>query len=356
MARAAAFHNRGHKTQMISPVPAESTLIEVSSPPPVGLKGVFGHLYVAAWTAWRLLHVRAEIYHAHYAAEIGTWLAWLLCKRPLVISVMGGDVLFNEQGTIGPLGHWLTRRSLASAALVTVKSPLLADVVAGFGVPRSRIETVIWGVDQKIFSHSQKDGMAYRQKLGISEQAQVVFSPRMLQPFYRIDVLIDAWPQMLTAIPSAVLVLSTFNADPVYQNKLKRKAAAAGVSHSIIFAPKLTQSEMRAAYSAANIAVSIPPSDGFPQTALEAAACLCPLILSDLPRLYDFFAPDHDAVYTATNPQSVADAVLHTLQNSSATKQRAVSAYKKVREGADFNANVARVEARMHHLLDQEAK
>lgn len=355
MARAVAFAKRGHRTELISPVPAASPHLEATWPNLGRMSGLTSIIYMAIWTSLRLMRTRAQVYHAHYAAEIGSWLAWLLHKRPLVVSVMGGDVLFEEQSSLGAFGRWMTRRTLAAAALVTVKTPQLADVVAGFGVPRSRIETVIWGVDLDIFAHSPEAGKTYRQRLGIARDRRVVFSPRMLRPFYKIDVIVEAWPELLKSIPEAVLLVSAFKADPAFRATLEARVAELGLAQSVLFAPELAQQDMSAAYSAADAVISIPPSDGFPQTVLEAAACMCPVVISNLPRLHDFLEPETDAVYTAIDPQSVAAALRRVLSDPSAAQQRAVRALEKVRAGADFNENVSRVEARIHHLISPQA-
>ncbi len=66
--------------------------------------------------AWRVLAFarflracRPDIVHVHYAYSYYGWLAGVLGCRPLVVTVMGGDVLFDEQGAPTPIGKWLTR-------------------------------------------------------------------------------------------------------------------------------------------------------------------------------------------------------------------------------------------------------
>jgi hypothetical protein len=58
-----------------------------------------------------------DVFHVHYAYSTWAWLAAALGVRPLVVSIMGGDVLFEEQGAPTPRGIALTKRLLAAADL-----------------------------------------------------------------------------------------------------------------------------------------------------------------------------------------------------------------------------------------------
>jgi len=348
--RAEAFASRGYDVRLLSPVSGRSDVIPVDFPRS-DTRGLLGKMRLLWWTATSLLRQRADIFHAHYAAEVGTWLAWLLGRRPLVISVMGGDVLFDEQGSLGPLGRWLTRRALLGADLVTVKTPDLADVVAGFGVPRANIETVIWGVDLDTHRFDETAGQAFRQEIGIGPDQAIVFSPRIMHPFYNIDLLVDAWPEVIRLVPQAVLVISTFGGAIAYREHLQRRAEALGVAHAIIFAPARPTAAMAGAYSGSELIVSIPPSDGFPQAVLEAAACGRPMVLSDLARLHSFFTPDVDVLYTELSISVIARTIFAALSDPATSARRAEAAYRKVAAGANFRENVDRVEGRFMQLM-----
>ncbi len=350
LTRAEAFAARGYDVRLLSPVSGHSDVIPVDFPRS-GTRGLLGKLRLLWWTATSLLRQRADVFHAHYAAEVGTWLAWLLGRRPLVISVMGGDVLFHEQGSLGPLGRWLTRRALLGADLITVKTPDLADVVAGFGVPRANIEIVIWGVDLDIHRFDETAGQAFRREIGIGPDRAIVFSPRIMHPFYNIDLLVDAWPEVLCLVPQAVLVISTFGGATAYREHLQRRAEALGVAHAVVFASARPTAAMAGAYSGSELIVSIPPSDGFPQAVLEAAACGRPMVLSDLARLHSFFAPDVDVLYTELSISAIARTIVAALSDPTTSARRAEAAHRKVTTGANFRENVDRVEGRFMQLM-----
>lgn len=349
--RAQAFIDRGHAVTVISPRPPSEEErgrfgFDVLYPSPAEMSGLLGKVRLLVWTAAALLRTRADIYHAHYAAEVGSWLAWLLWRRPLAVTVMGGDVLFSEQGTLGRLGRWLTRRTVAGANYVTVKSPFLARVVAGFGVAADRIETVVWGIDTAVFHDLGGDRAAMRTSWNVGAGRPLVFSPRMLQPFYNIDLIVEAWPDVLAAHPDAVLAVSRFRADPDYESTIRRRIGALGIEDAVVFVPSMARDEMAAAYVAADVVVSLAPSDGLPQAVLEAMACSRPVVLTDLERFHELFEPDVDVLYTPLRRADLARAITAILTAPDHAARRAERARAKVLRLAEFKENVDRVESR----------
>ncbi len=347
VARTAAFRARGHDVAMISPVPEDWEAVDADYPKRDLGRGWIGKLYMAGWIAVAMMRRRADVYHAHYAAELTTWISWLLRRRPMVISVMGGDVLFEEQGTLGPVGRWLTRCALRGADFVTVKTHTLGDVVARFGVPRDRIEVVIWGVDLDRFRFSPELGQAYRRSLDIPADRPVALSPRMLAPFYNVPVMLEAWVSVVDRLPDALLLISELRGTPAFKEELRARVRDLGLEESVQFAPPLPLAEMPRAFSAADAVISIPPSDGYPQAVMEAAACRCPVILADLPHLHEVLKPDEHARYTDIAPKALAEAVIETLADRATANARAERAVAQVARLANFEENVARVERRL---------
>ena len=94
---------------------------------------------------------RPDVVHVHFAHSLGAWLAAATGGRPLVVSTMGADVLFDEQGTNTIFTRQMTRRLLRSADLVTVKSDYIAGIVRDLGGSGTNVTKVAWGVDTRVF-------------------------------------------------------------------------------------------------------------------------------------------------------------------------------------------------------------
>lgn len=344
VARARIFRDFGHEVTLITPVAGIGTgdLPSITIPVGPGPAGKIAHLISLAR---ELGPIRANIFHIHYAAETVAWMAWLLCKRPLIVSVMGGDILFDEQGSLGPIGRWLTRRTVRSADLVTVKSAILRNVVRGFGVSDARIRTVIWGIESDLFHPRPEERRAVREEWGVPERVPLLYSPRLLQPLYNQNLMIEA----LAELPDAWLALSRFGADPAWERKLRELATERGVAERIVWVPGRPREAMPAAYSAADIVLSLASSDGFAQTVLEAMACQSAVLIPDLPVYRQTFVHGESAWFTSLDPASVASAI-RTLKTDSALRSRIVEGGYAIARANDFTQQARLVEGEMFRL------
>lgn len=219
-----------------------------------------------------------DVIFAQYAHGLWAWLA-PLSGLPLAVCVMGGDVLPDEQGDPGPWLRLATRGLLRRAGLVLCSSGPLAERVRALG-PSGLVEVFDWGPDEEIF---RPGGRAEaRAALGLPEEGRIVFSPRAMQPLYRIAEIAEAFALAHAGDAGARLLLATFRAQPGYLDKVRRRCAELGLGGRVIFLPPQTPEGMAACYRAADLCVSYPSSDGLPQSFLEAAACGAPMVLSDL--------------------------------------------------------------------------
>lgn len=342
VARAKVFADFGHDVTLITPAEGDAQGLDAV----VCARAGKGRL---AWLKSVLCAVRgakADIYHAHYAAELTTWAAWLLGKRPLVVTVMGGDVLFGEQGSLGPVGRWLTRRAVLGADLVTVKSPLLGDVVRSWGVAPERIMDVVWGVDTRTFKRGEAGALARQAEWGLGPDDKIAFSPRMLKPLYNQILMVEA----LARIPTVKLVVSTYNEDADYRRQVEKRAQELGVEDRVVFVPPVSANDMAASYSAADVVLSLPPSDGTPQSVMEAMACAAPVIMTDLDRFKPLFTHAVTGWFVKLNPVAVADAMLTVLSDPDLYARLAKEGCDLVKAKADFSAQARAVEARMKDL------
>lgn len=344
VARAKIFAEFGHDVTLISPTEGDASGVRVEECAR-GSKGRLGWLR-SVFQAVR--NAQADVFHAHYAAELTTWAAWLLGKRPLVITVMGGDVLFDEQGSLGPVGRWLTRKAVLAADVVTVKSPMLGDVVHAWGVPRQRIMDLVWGVDARVFATDPEGAGQRRAEWGVASDETVLFSPRMLKPLYNQVLMVEA----LAHVPNAKLVISTYNADPVYRAEVEAKAQALGVAERIVFAPAVTAGEMAKSYSAADVILSLPPSDGTPQSVMEAMACGTPVVMTDLDRFKPLFAHGETGWFTHLNAEAVSAGVNALLTDRNLAERISENARKLVTDKADFETQARQLETRLLDLVN----
>ncbi|MBR1203966.1 MULTISPECIES: glycosyltransferase family 4 protein [unclassified Bradyrhizobium] len=292
-----------------------------------------------------------DIIHVHYAYSTWAWLAGALGFRPLVVSVMGGDVLFEEQGAPTPRGIALTKRLFAVADRITAKSDFLITKLNELGGYGDKATRVVWGVDPEQFR--PLDASALRAECGIPNGARVVLSPKILQPFYNIDVLVEAMASVVKRVPSAHLVVTEYGADPQYRAELTAQIEALGLTLHVSFVGRISYDQMPLFYSMAEVAVGIPHSDGLPQTLLEAMACGVPSVVGRLDRYGEIVKDGENVLFADIDPTDVANTILRLLEDEALRERIAATGRDIVVKVANFPIDVQRVEAIYRELASK---
>lgn len=293
--------------------------------------------------------IQPDILHVHYAYSEAAWLAAATAFRPLVVSVMGGDVLFEEQGNPTPRGRRLTVQLLESADLITSKADYLTAELNRLGDFGPKTIKVVWGVRLERFRRLDASGL--RTHLGIAPNAPVILSPKALQPFYNVDRIIEAMPRVSKGFPAARLIVTEYAPDPGYKVRIVERVKALGLEESVLFVGWIPHEEMPAYYSLADVAVAVPLSDGLPQALLEGMACGVPNILSRLPCYEEIVRHEQSVLFVDADSESIAAGISRLLGDTALRGRISHNARRIVEREADFDREVERVERSYVTLL-----
>ena len=96
-------------------------------------------------------------------------------------------------------------------------------------------------------------------------------------------------------------------------------------------------------YNAADVAVGIPPSDGFPQTVLEAMACGTPNVVARLNRYEEILTDGESALFVDPTPEGVAAGIAEILRDRELAERLRSKGQEIVGEKAELNREAARV-------------
>jgi glycosyltransferase involved in cell wall biosynthesis len=192
-----------------------------------------------------------------------------------------------------------------------------------------------------------------RDELGIPRDAKVVLSPKILSPFYNVDIMVESMAKVVEQEPAARLVVTEYGATPDYRLQLDHRIAALGLQQNVTFVGKIAHERMPLFYSMADVSVGIPKSDGLPQTLLEAMACGVPNVVGRLHRYGEIVQDGESALFADITPEGVADAVLRLLRNPELSRRVAEQGRKIVIEQANFPRDVAKVENAYYELTSR---
>lgn len=351
--RAHLIASMGHQVQAwsLDPYRKDPRLMEHTVPfHPISIK-IFRWLSrpLQLWRFARALRdTHADIYHLQYAAQMECWLAFVAGARPLVVSTMGGDVLFDEQGALGALEKSLTRMVLRSADLVTSKSDLITRRLVEMGVDPNRIIRLTWGVDLDVFK--PVDSSRLRRRYGLTTDDLVVFSPRSLSPFYNTHLLVEAFPGVVSKVPRARLLIATHGENAAYRKDLESQIERLGLSGSVRFTGDIPYEDMPVHYALADVCVSLAPSDGLPMSVIEAMACGCTNVLSDLDRYRELATDDREAVFVELNTEKLSAALCLLLKSPDTRRFLGTNARAAVEDKANLRRDLERLEKVLREL------
>ena len=365
--RTRCFAELGHNVFLISPLPSEDGIRGVTELVPEvperlvafvgGFSRVLGAVLKNACRVVAFLGIlrrsNPDVIHVHYAYNYYGWLAGLLGARPLVVTVMGGDILFDEQGAPTRVGKWLTAELLREADYITAKSEHLVGVLERLGAG-AKAERVVWGIS--LASFRRTDPSALRAQLGLRAEHRVVLSPKILQPFYRVERIVEAMPAIVQAVPSAVLLVTEYGADPAYKVAIKTLVRDLRLEENVVFCGRVRYDDMPAYYSLAELTVSVPSSDGLPQTLLEGMACETPSVLARLPRYEELVSHRRSAYFVDAEPPSIAHGVVELLGDASLRSEIARNALEIVRRQGSLEEQAKHVERRMRQLAREPSR
>lgn len=233
--------------------------------------------------------VRPDLVHVHYASKGLAALPLARWRGPLVVTAMGSDIL-PVQGTAWPYLP-MTRRLLARADAITSKSDFMDAALVRIGDFGSKLHRITWGIELALFRPNM-DTAHLRQRWDIPLEALVFLDPRGGSALYNKHIILAAFAEYLKAGgPAAVLLVAEVTPDAAYMAGLRQRAEELAIGGSVRFVGRLPHEQMPEAFALADVMISVPASDGLPQSLYEALACGAFPIVGDLPQ-YDGVVQD----------------------------------------------------------------
>ena len=331
---------RGDAVHYFSPVPPREEVPGiVYHYSPAGRRSRLGTLQNVLRLRRVIREVRPDLLHAHNVSGYG-WMAALSGFSPLLLHAYGGDVLPEQMTGARRHQRWLSRHAVRRAAGIVVTGRHMVRAVAeNFGIEEGKIRVIPRGVDLGRFRPFPRERRGeLRRAFGIPEDAFVVLSPRYLfDSVYNIDVILEAFAALTERHPEILLLQMHRHAeeDPAYRS-VTALMARLGIEGGARLVPMVPSGSMADLYNLADLCVSVPSSDGFPVTVLEASACGVPLVVSRLAFTDEWFEEGKNGlVVPPGDAPALAGAVEALFSDRRRAKAFATHNQAKVRAEAD---------------------
>lgn len=202
-------------------------------------------------------------------------------------------------------------------APLTTKTIAVSDAVARFaksyqGFQDSQIE--VWHNSVDLSRHtpaSPEEREATRASLGIPSDAPVVITVARLESVKGVDLLVEAWPTVLRAVPSARLLLA---GDGPQREALKARLSEEGAIDSVQFLGH--RHDVPDLLHAADVLALPSRSEGLPLAALEGLASSLPVVAHAVGGVPELIKDGENGRLVPPEPDALAAALIEVLTNS----------------------------------------
>ncbi len=285
--------------------------------------------------------VKPDLIHAG-PLQRSAFLAALTGFRPLLSMSWGYDLIIDAQRN--RLWKWATRYTLRHSALMIGDSEIIRQKAIYYGMPSERIVTFPWGVDLQHFTPpwTALNNESTDRLRPLSDQSTGLFtllSTRAWEPIYGVEIIARAFVAACQGGKENRLQLVMLG-DGSQAGILRGIFQEGGVADQVIFPGQVSQVELAQYYRSADLYISASHSDGTSISLLEALACGCPALVSDIPGnrewitpgVQGWWFPDGDAT-------ALAQAINHAVSQRSRLPEMGQAARQLAEARADWEKN-----------------
>jgi glycosyltransferase involved in cell wall biosynthesis len=292
-----------------------------------------------------LRRLKPDLLNTHFLTGYGYW-GHFSGFHPNVLTVWGDDVYVTPFEN--RVKNWLARQALVSCDALTGDSCDILVHSCRLGADPGRSFRVLWGVDFTRFR--PEPAVRYRRELGFTDDEVVFFSPRSFtQPYYNIDVVIEAAARMRQRFPAARFFFAGYEGDP--QPFLKR-AEAAGLAGVMAFGGRIPHEEFATALNACDVFISVPSVDATAVSLLEAMACGRAIIVSDLPSATEWIGDGRSGlVVPPRDVERLTEAMDRFARDAGLRAACGQAAQRTAQRYAGFDENMTHVDAIFRRLV-----
>ena len=223
---------------------------------------------------------------------------------PCIVGARGSDIHVRS-GTVA----WLTRRTLRGAdAVLTVSQAMRRAAIDEFGVDPAKVRTIVNGIDTAVFH--PRDRQAMRARLGVDPQARLVAYVGRLVESKGLVELLDAFAALHARESHAMLALV---GDGVMRERLAAMIAARGLGARVLWTGGLEPPQVAEWICAADVLALPSWSEGYPNVVVEALACGCPVVVSDVGGAREIVTVASGILVPPRDPQRLEQALAEAL-------------------------------------------
>lgn len=241
--------------------------------------------------------INPDVLNVHYATSYGA-VAALAGLKNYALSVWGSDVFVFPKKS--PLHRMLLQFSFSRAKYLFSTSQAMADEAANYTSKPFSITP--FGVDMELFSPDKRNRA--------DDGEFVVGTIKGLAPTYGIDVLLRAVALVRRENPQIPIRVRIAGKGPSEQ-ELHELARELGLNDITTWLGFISQQQAAVEWANMDLAIICSNSESFGVSAVEAQACQCPAVITNIPGLMEATEPGVSSlVVERGDEKALADAIV----------------------------------------------
>jgi glycosyltransferase involved in cell wall biosynthesis len=218
--------------------------------------------------------IKPDVVHAGPVQRVAL-LAALNDFHPLVTMSWGYDMLQDAEQNL--FWRLATRYVLRNSDWLIADCHTVKDKAAAFGYDSENVTIFPWGVDLRLFSpQSQAD---VRKAIGLTDQFLVIHT-RSWEERYGVDIALRGFLEAVRTHPKMHMLMLGGGSQ---SQEVHRFVEENGLQDHVYFIGYLSNEKLAQYYQAGDVYLSASHVDGSSVALLEAMACGCVPIVSDIP-------------------------------------------------------------------------
>ncbi len=287
--------------------------------------------------------IKPDIVHAGPIQRVG-YLPALMDFHPLLSMSWGFDLL--EDAERDETWHEITEYVLKKSDWFTSDCQTTKKIALSFGISESKTTVFPWGVDHKIF----KPDVRAKERLQIGNKDDLlIVHTRSWEPRYGVDIALQGFFLALQKKPHLNLCLLGGGSR---ENQLKAFILDKGISDRVHFYGYQKNEALASFYQAADVYLSASHIDGSSVALMEAMACACPALVSDIPANMEWIEDGKQGwVFEDGNPEQLAEKIACIAERKEERLQCGLNANEKAKKDADWRKNFAKLMDTYEHMM-----
>jgi glycosyltransferase involved in cell wall biosynthesis len=279
--------------------------------------------------------IKPDLIHAGPIQRV-SYLPALIGFHPLLTMSWGFD-LMEDAGSSKKMED-ITRFILQSSDWFTSDCQASKNVAVSYGMEESRTTVFPWGVD--LFQFNPKNRSAFRHQIGYEDDLLIVHT-RSWEPRYRVNIALEGFWRALQVEPDLRLLMLGGGSQ---ENQIKKYVEEQGLSDRVIFQGYKQNEELSKYYKAADVYLSASHIDGSSVALMEAMACGCPALISDIPANLEWVSDGKQGwIFKDNDPKDLAGKIINISRHKKEIYHLGENARLKAEMNADWSKNFARL-------------